>query len=276
MWVQKQQSHYGHDRMARESWTTISNQMYLRFLVLSASFLFGTTCQPYVVALNINEEISNSDLVFVLESSLNHWVDSLQSDSIDTLIVKDISAGRIALLNHVDSVQRVSRASNVHKLRYIFDSASIESQTEDIQYIQPVFGGNCELRRASFVQLYGNHELSNNRTLQHPVMRLHSLHTRKWPSDSKFDTNEWRKWTWAVAVAGFNLWFACDPYIIVQCFFDSINFGDWGSLFGSNGNGRRSWTKFYLRKYHSTRESSSMGCNEWGFPYVYCTRSRLR
>jgi len=84
---------------------------------------------------NPSTEIKRAgDVVF--ESALNHWKDSLESESIDTLIVGGISAGAIALLNHVGSVQRVSKVANVNKLRLIFDSVSVASRTENIRDTQ--------------------------------------------------------------------------------------------------------------------------------------------
>lgn len=69
------------------------------------------------------------DIIF--ESALQYWRDSVESESINALIVTGISAGAIGLLNHFESVQEISRAVNASKLRLIMDSVSIGSKNEE-------------------------------------------------------------------------------------------------------------------------------------------------
>ncbi len=66
----------------------------------------------------------------IFEAALTTLENSFKDSSPNTLIVAGISAGAIGLMNHMESVQKLSRAANVTKLRVILDSVSIASTTE--------------------------------------------------------------------------------------------------------------------------------------------------
>lgn len=70
------------------------------------------------------------------EAALDYWKDSIKFQPIDTLIVVGISAGAFGLMNHVESVQQVSRAAHVGKLRLILESVAVPSRNQNVSDIQ--------------------------------------------------------------------------------------------------------------------------------------------
>lgn len=66
----------------------------------------------------------------IFEAALNQWRDEvLDSDTtVDTLVVAGISAGAIAMINHIGSIRRIAKATNATRLRVILDSSDIGSQ----------------------------------------------------------------------------------------------------------------------------------------------------
>lgn len=71
----------------------------------------------------------------IFEAALNQLRDeSLDVDSdktVDTLVVAGISAGAIAVMNHMGSIRRMAKAANATRLRVILDSSDTGSQQTD-------------------------------------------------------------------------------------------------------------------------------------------------
>jgi len=71
----------------------------------------------------------------IFEAALNQWRDeSLDVDSdktVDTLVVAGISAGAIAVMNHIGLIRRMAKAANTTRLRVILDSSDTGSQQTD-------------------------------------------------------------------------------------------------------------------------------------------------
>ena len=87
---------------------------------------------------NRGTEITRAgDVIF--DTALHRWQEDvlLESEPIDTLIVAGLSAGAIAVLNHLELIQNISRAVNVEKLRVIMDSVAIASQNNNAEDLEP-------------------------------------------------------------------------------------------------------------------------------------------
>lgn len=72
----------------------------------------------------------------IVEAALTTLKNSFNDSPPNTLIVAGISAGAIGLMNHIESVQKLSRDVNATNLRLILDSVSLASTMENAQEIQ--------------------------------------------------------------------------------------------------------------------------------------------
>lgn len=60
-----------------------------------------------------------------VQAVLDHWLDEVKRNqvSIDTLVVSGVSAGTMAVLNHIEEIEKVAKAANVRSLRLLLDSS---------------------------------------------------------------------------------------------------------------------------------------------------------
>lgn len=102
----------------------------------------------------------------IFEAALRTMEDSFHNSTVDTLIVAGISAGSIGLMNHIESVQKVSQDANVTKLRMILDSPAIASANEAAGDISSELEAMTDIERhplcsSSYTQAFQSKELWN-------------------------------------------------------------------------------------------------------------------
>ena len=102
----------------------------------------------------------------IFEAALTAMENSFNDSSLDTLIVAGTSAGAIGLMNHMESVQKLSRAANVTNLRVILDAVTLASTMENTSEIQTGLEEITDLEKfplcdSSYTQAFQPSELWN-------------------------------------------------------------------------------------------------------------------
>lgn len=100
----------------------------------------------------------------IFKAALKTMEDSFNNSTVDTLIVAGISAGSIGLMNHIESVQKVSQDANVTKLRMILDAPTIASEHETAGDISRELEAITDIERhplcsSSYTQAFQSKEL---------------------------------------------------------------------------------------------------------------------